>query len=102
VKKWLDVTQGVLAMVTTRVLSPYHPPKPLYDLVPKIAPRPLFLIQAGHGQGGEELNDLYYRRAHAPKQLWVIPEAHHAGGIDVRPVEYERRVVGFFDRALLR
>jgi fermentation-respiration switch protein FrsA (DUF1100 family) len=100
-KNLLQLPQDLLAVATTRVLSPYHPPKPLYELVPKIAPRPILLIQAGHGQGGEELNDLYYRRAHAPKQLWVIPEAHHTGGIDVRPAEYERRVVGFFDRSLL-
>jgi hypothetical protein len=34
--------------------------------------------------------------------LWKIPEASHTGGIEARPREYERRVVGFFDRALLR
>jgi hypothetical protein len=28
-------------------------------------------------------------------------EAEHTGGLDARPAEYERRVVGFFDRHLL-
>lgn len=34
-------------------------------------------------------------------ETWEIPEASHTGGITARPDEYERRVVGFFDRALL-
>jgi fermentation-respiration switch protein FrsA (DUF1100 family) len=32
--------------------------------------------------------------------LWLIEEAAHTGGLDARPAEYERRVVGLFDRAL--
>ena len=34
-------------------------------------------------------------------QSWLIPEAGHVGGLEARPDEYERRVSGFFDRALL-
>ena len=44
----------------------------------------------------------YYAAAGAPKQIWEVPGSGHVGGIDARPKEYERRVVGFFDRALLR
>jgi uncharacterized protein len=79
------------------------PPPSLVDLTPRIAPRPLFLIYATHGTGGEEklLNPKYYAAAGAPKQIWEIPESSHTGGIEARPAEYERRVVGFFDRALL-
>jgi hypothetical protein len=36
-----------------------------------------------------------------PKAIWRIPEVSHTGGITTRPEEYEQRVVGFFDRALL-
>jgi len=39
--------------------------------------------------------------AGGPKELWELPEAGHTGGLDARPGEYERRVVGFFDRYLL-
>ena len=35
------------------------------------------------------------------KTLWKIADAGHTGGLDAHPVAYERRVVGFFDRALL-
>ena len=56
---------------------------------------------ASDGQGGEELNPDYFEAAGEPKTLWEIPEGGHTGGIDAQPEEYEARVVGFFDRALL-
>jgi fermentation-respiration switch protein FrsA (DUF1100 family) len=62
----------------------------------------MFLIYTTHGVDTEDLNPVYFAAAHQPKAIWVIPEAEHTGGIDARPREYERRVVGFFDRALLR
>jgi hypothetical protein len=83
------------------VLSGAPPPPSLEDVVRRIGPRPVFLIYAGHGAGGEELDEDYYRAAREPKLVWRIGEAHHVGGWQARPAEYERRVVGFFDRALL-
>ena len=76
------------------------PPPNLRDLSGRIR-TPAFFIYAGHGQGGESLNPKFFAAAHEPKILWKIPEAEHTGGIEARPVEYERRVVGFFDRNLL-
>jgi hypothetical protein len=58
------------------------------------------LIAAPNSKNGEKLNRGFYAAAHGPKTLWEIPEADHMGGIEVRPAEYERRVVGFFDDAL--
>jgi uncharacterized protein len=69
--------------------------------VPRIAPRHVFFIYAGHGAGGEEYNPDYFADAGAPKAIWKIPEAGHTGGYQARPREYEQRVVGFFDHALL-
>jgi uncharacterized protein len=85
------------------LFSNHTPPPSLVDLTGRISPRPVFLIFATHGTGGEEkqLNPKYYAAAGAPKQIWEIPESGHTGGIEARPREYERRVVGFFDRALL-
>ena len=61
----------------------------------------MFFIYATPGQGGEaELNDVFYDAAREPKDIWNVPGAGHTGGIEAEP-EYERRVVGFFDRALL-
>ncbi len=81
-------------------LSGELPPAGLQDLVPRIAPRPVLLVLAGHGGGGEELSRTYAAGAGGTAELWEIPEATHVGGIDARPVAYERRVVAFLDRAL--
>jgi pimeloyl-ACP methyl ester carboxylesterase len=76
------------------------PPPNLEDLSRRIK-RPVFFIYAGHGQGGENLSAKFYAAANEPKTLWKISDAEHTGGIEARPAEYERRVVGFFDRNLL-
>jgi uncharacterized protein len=60
------------------------------------------LIAAPNSPNGERLNRDYARAAGANATLWEIPESGHVGGIDARPQEYERRVAGFFDRALGR
>jgi dienelactone hydrolase len=83
------------------VMSGTTPPPSLKALVPRIAPRHVFFIYAGHGAGGEEYNPDYYAAAGAPKAIWKIPEANHTGGYQARPHEYEQRVIGFFDHALL-
>ncbi|HEX6584875.1 MAG TPA: CocE/NonD family hydrolase [Thermoleophilaceae bacterium] len=90
------VKTGALTVFTNQA-----PAANLKDLVGKIAPRPLMLIAAPNSPNGEKLNRGYYAAAHEPKTLWEIPESGHMGGMEARPVEYERRVVGFFDDALL-
>ena len=53
--------------------------------------------------GGEDIRQpKYFAAAGEPKQIWKVPGAEHTGGIDARPAEYERRVIGFLDGALLR
>jgi fermentation-respiration switch protein FrsA (DUF1100 family) len=84
------------------VFSDQAPPEDLEHLVGRISPRPVLFIAAPNSPNGEELNVQYHAAAKEPKELWEIPESGHIGGMDARPVEYERRVVGFFDRALGR
>jgi dienelactone hydrolase len=96
-----SVPEQAVQSAALAVMSGTTPPPSLKDLVPQIAPRHVFFIYAGHGAGGEEFNPDYYRAARAPKALWEIPEAHHTGGFQARPKEYEQRVTGFFNRALL-
>ena len=67
-----------------------------------IGPRPVFFIYGGHGQEAEKsVNPVYYRSAFAPKSIWKVPGAAHTQGIETQPKEYERLVVGFFNKALL-
>jgi fermentation-respiration switch protein FrsA (DUF1100 family) len=99
--RWLGAPQWTVITAATAVFANRGPPPNLKNLVGIVSPRPVFLIHATHGQGGEELNAVYYAAAGEPRELWEIPDAPHTGGLGARPEEYERRVIGFFDRALL-
>jgi uncharacterized protein len=77
------------------------PPQTLKSLVPKISGA-TFFIYGEHGQPEEKpANDRFYRLAHGPKELWEVPGSGHMGGTKAQPLEYEWRVVAFFDRTLL-
>jgi hypothetical protein len=77
------------------------PPPSLVDLVPRIAPRPTLLIWAPNGGNRETMNPVYQRLIGSSADIWSIRDARHIKGLQTHPEEYERRVVGFFDRALL-
>ena len=98
---WPAVPAMTAETAALTIFSQSLPPPALTDVAAKISPRAVFVIYAGEGAGGEELNPSFYRAAKQPKGIWKIPNAHHVGGLDARPAEYERRVVGFFDRRLL-
>jgi dienelactone hydrolase len=95
---------GGTAMVTlaTAVFSNDLPPRSLKSEVPRIAPHAVFFVYGEHGQGGSERgpNRGFYAVARGPKAIWEVPDAQHIAGITTHPREYERRVVGFFDRNL--
>jgi fermentation-respiration switch protein FrsA (DUF1100 family) len=101
-EKALGAIMSGIKVAAVAVFANQTPAPNLKDLVGRIAPRPVMLIAAPRSGHGEELNRGYYRAAGEPKTLWEIPESGHVGGIRARPAEYERRVVAFFDRALLR
>ncbi|MGH3034952.1 MAG: alpha/beta hydrolase [Gaiellaceae bacterium] len=101
VEKLLSLPTWAAITLGTAVFSNHSPPPSLKDLVPRIAPRPVFLIYAERGQGGEELSADFYDAAGQPKELWKT-DSGHTGGYDADPQEYEQRVVAFFDRALLQ
>ncbi|HYI98746.1 MAG TPA: CocE/NonD family hydrolase [Thermoleophilaceae bacterium] len=98
--KWLALPFVATVTAATAVFSDSAPPAKLIDLMPRIAPRPVLLIQST-GADNETMNPSYHRAAREPKQLWRAPADKHMGAFEARPEEYERRVVGFFDRALL-
>lgn len=85
----------------TAVFSNRLPPPNLKTLVGRIASTPVFFIYATNGAGGEDNNPDYYKATPGRKQIWKI-DTSHTHGLSARPVEYERRVVGFFDRMLRR
>jgi uncharacterized protein len=77
------------------------PPPSLTDLAPRIAPRPSLVIWAPNGGNREEMSQEYHRLAGPNSSIWEIPDAMHIRGLATHPEEYEKRVVGFFDEALL-
>ena len=94
------MTAVMTAAIT--VFSNHRPPPPIVDRIGRIAPRSVFLIHADPGMGGEAVRQpKYFAAAGEPRQLWKVPGAEHTGGIEARPAEYERRVIAFYDRALL-
>ena len=100
--KWLALFSYAPLTAGIALFSNDAPPSSLADLVGRIAPTPVFFIYGEHGQDGERnLNPTYYAAAREPKTLWQVPGSGHVGGIDAQPKQYERRVVGFFDRSLL-
>jgi dienelactone hydrolase len=101
--KWTDVPSYAALSAGIALFSNNTPPASLKDLVGRIAPTPVFFVYGEHGQDGERnLNPTYYAAAGQPKTIWKVAGSGHVGGLDARPKEYERRVVGFFDRALLQ
>jgi uncharacterized protein len=101
-KDWLALPSYAGLTAGVALFSNHAPPASLNDLVGRIAPTPVFFIYGEHGQDGERnLNPTYYAAAGQPKTLWEVPGSGHVGGINAQPKQYERRVVGFFDRTLL-
>lgn len=85
-----------------RVLSGSSSGRPLKDLVAEISPTPLLLISTGGSLAAEiDFNRIYVDAAREPVEHWKLPDVNHTAAIRERPAEYERRVVGFLDEALL-
>ena len=78
-------------------------PLAILDAVKKISPRPLFLIDEtsdGSTLGPRSITQ-FYAAANEPKEMWTIPNTKHISGLYTHPQEYEKKVIGFFDRYLL-
>jgi hypothetical protein len=87
-----------ITTIGTTVFTSNLPPPSLTDLSAEIT-EPALFIHATPGGGGETLTKEFYEAAKGPKEYWAAPGGH-TGAIDAAPEEYERRVVGFFDRWL--
>jgi uncharacterized protein len=94
-------TPLVAQTLAVTVLANQGPPPSLMSLVDDVSPRSLLLIRGLDGQAAEVLNRAFYDTARPPKALWEVPGAGHTAALSAQPQQYERRVVGFFDRSLL-
>ncbi len=97
---WSEIIGNGVATLATAVFTDDLPPATLKSLVPKISGA-VFFVYGERGQPAEKpANTAFYAAAHGPKAIWEVPGSGHIGGIEAQPAEYERRIVGFFDRAL--
>jgi dipeptidyl aminopeptidase/acylaminoacyl peptidase len=72
------------------------------DVIAKIHPRALFMIiGVDDADTPTWVAERIFAAAGEPKSLWEIPGVKHGGYVQAEPVEYERRVVAFFESALL-
>jgi fermentation-respiration switch protein FrsA (DUF1100 family) len=81
------------------LFSDTAPPRSLFDVIPDVAPTPLFLISS-RDAANEVLAPRYEEIAPPGTETWSIPGDHHIGGIDEAPKAYERRVIGFLERSM--
>jgi hypothetical protein len=95
--------EGGAITLATALFTNDLPPPSLESEVSKIDRAAVFFVYGERGQGGTETgpNRAFFERAREPKEIWEVPGGQHIAGITTAPEEYERRVVGFFDRALL-
>jgi hypothetical protein len=98
-KYTLGAVMSAAKTAAVAVSSNQAPPPNLKDLAARVE-QPMLLIAAPNAPTGETLNRGYARAAGASATLWELPESKHVGALAARPAEYERRVAGFFDRAL--
>ena len=69
--------------------------------VGRISPRPVFLLQGGADQVvSPESGKRLFEAAKDPKELWFEPSLGHVQFLAKRPGEFEKRLVGFYDKYL--
>ena len=110
-KGWLPrhwrgwIQRGIDAVLygTTDLLTEASPPIRLRDAVAEAAPRPVLLIAGGAVLGNAEVDADNWIRAASPDtvQLWVVPDTGHTAALRTQPQQWEARVIGFLDAALL-
>jgi pimeloyl-ACP methyl ester carboxylesterase len=96
----LERAVGWLAMQSVRGISGMEPSQSLVGIIPRIAPRPVLLIAGGGMPAEIPASRLYRAAGGANVALWELPDTGHTAGLRTHPAAYERRTIGFLDRAL--
>ncbi len=96
----LEGAIGWLGMQSVRAISGMKPSQSLIPMMAKIAPRPVLLVAGGGFPDEIPASRLYRDAGGSSVQLWELPDTGHTAGLRTHPAAYERRTVGFLDRAL--
>ncbi len=93
-KRSIEISYHQLTGVDIDDLSPIN-------RIGQIAPRPILLIY-GSLEGSLAGGKKQYAAAGAHAELWIVEGARHGTYRQVAPEVYEKRVLTFFDKALLK
>jgi pimeloyl-ACP methyl ester carboxylesterase len=85
---------------SVRTISGMKPSPSLVALMPEIAPRPVLLVAGGGFPDEIPASRMYRDAGGRTVELWELPDTGHTAGLRKHPAAYERRTVGFLDRAL--
>jgi uncharacterized protein len=96
-----DLPYWWVTLTAVHVIRGPGEPAPLAKLVPEIAPRPFLIVAGQRDKADSTFDDVWAEADGRPNVLWKV-DAEHTKALAAHPAEYERRVVGLFDRALLR
>lgn len=78
-----------------------QPPTPMLDSIRAAEDARLLLIAAENEDHEAPYNKVFAEAAGARAEVWVVPDAGHTQGLSRAGAEYEQRVIGFFEAALL-
>lgn len=84
-----------------RLFSGEQPPTPMLDSITAAEDARLLLIAAGEVSQEAEYARLFADAAGPRAEVWVAPGVGHTQAYRRLPAEYETRVIGFFEAALL-
>jgi dienelactone hydrolase len=101
-RHWPELIGNGVATAATALFTDNLPPRALGNLASELQAASFFV----YGENGQPVekpaNDAFYADAPEPKEIWEVAGSGHMKGIEAQPQEYERRLVAFFDRHLLK
>lgn len=99
--RWFSGVFYTVQDATAALLSGTDPPIDLRTAVIGSAPRPMLIITGGEVPREAEAGRRLQQAAPDRVDLWDVPGARHTGGLAAAAEEWDARVGGFLERALL-
>jgi uncharacterized protein len=96
---WISLPFFFSLYTASEIFEGARPGPPLAELSARVPPTPILFI-ASNWAVERQAAPVYAEAAQASSDLWKV-DAGHTQGLRDHPQEYARRVVGFFDQALL-
>lgn len=93
--------QPWVTYTTVALLTGDQPPTAIVDSIRATQTTRYLVIAAEDTADEAEFGAAFAAAAPGRSELWVVPDATHTSGLRTAPEEYERRVIDFFDAALL-